>query len=302
MYEQFYGFNEKPFSVTPDTKYFFASEKHKEALDSLIYTVQERKGFAVITGEIGSGKTTVWHNLLHNIDGATKVALITNTHLTPKQMIVAILEDLEIPLKEKWTKIKLLNALNDFLLEQISLGCNVMLVIDEAQNLNTASLEEVRMLSNLETEKEKLLQIILMGQPELRQKLALPQLRQLRQRIVIRYHLYPLTFSETIDYIHHRLKIAGANGEMVFNTSALGKIYDYSKGIPRTINILCDRALLTGFIRDRKLISEDIIDEVANEMDEQTGSESVEAGVQAIARNTESCPEERELKDERCLR
>lgn len=269
MYEQFYGFSEKPFSVTPDTKYFFASEKHKEALDSLIYTIQERKGFAVITGEIGSGKTTVWHSLLHNLENTTKVALITNTHLTPKQMIVAILEDLEIPFKEKWTKIKLLNALNDFLLEQIFLGCNVVLVIDEAQNLDTASLEEVRMLSNLETEKEKLLQIILMGQPELRQKLSLPQLRQLRQRIVVCYHLYPLSFSEMINYIQHRLKIAGANGQEIFNPSALSRIYNYSKGIPRTVNILCDRALLTGFIRETKLISEDIIEEVACEMSEQ---------------------------------
>jgi len=281
MYEKFYGFNEKPFSVTPDTKYFFASEKHKEALDSLIYTVQERKGFAVVTGEVGSGKTTVWHSLLHSIESTTKVALITNTHLTPKQMIVAILEDLEVPFKEKWTKVKLVNALNEFLLEQISLGCNVVLVIDEAQNLDTASLEEVRMLSNLETEKEKLLQIILMGQPELRQKLSLPQLRQLRQRIVVCYHLYPLTFAEMINYINHRLKIAGANGEKVFNPSALSKIYNYSGGIPRIVNILCDRALLTGFIRETKLISENIIDEVANEMKDQIGPDNEEYRVQS---------------------
>ena len=195
------------------------------------------------------------------------MALITNTHLTPKQIIVAMLEDLEIPFKEKWTKVKLLNALNEYLLEQISLGCNVVLVIDEAQNLNITSLEEVRMLSNLETEKEKLIQIILMGQPELRQKLSLPALTQLRQRVVVYYHLKPLGFSDMIKYIHHRLKISGANGECVFTPSALSKIYNCSKGTPRKINTVCDRSLLTGFIRGKKIISEDIVNEVVEEID-----------------------------------
>jgi general secretion pathway protein A len=268
MYEKHYGFKEKPFSVTPDTKFFFSSEKHSEALDSLIYTIQERKGFAVVTGEIGSGKTTVWHNLLHKLDTSTKVALITNTHLTPKQMIVAILEDLEIPFKEQWSKIKLLNALNEYLLEQISLGCNVVLVIDEAQNLGASSLEEVRMLSNLETETEKLIQIILMGQPELRQTLSLPRLTQLRQRVVVYYHLKPLTFPEMIKYIQHRLNIAGSGGECVFTPSALSRIYHYSQGTPRKVNTICDRSLLTGFIREKKIIGEDIVSEVAEEIDD----------------------------------
>jgi general secretion pathway protein A len=277
MYKNFFGFKEKPFSVTPDTKFFYPSEKHREALDSLIYTIRERKGFAVVTGEIGSGKTTVWHTLLHHLDSSTKVALITNTHLTPKQMIVAILEDLEIAFNEKWTKIKLLNALNEYLLEQISLGCNVVLVIDEAQNLNTVSLEEVRMLSNLETETEKLIQIILMGQPELRHKLSLPSLTQLRQRVVVYYHLKPLSFAEMIQYIQHRLKISGAEGECVFTPSSLSKIYDYSKGTPRKINTICDRSLLTGFIREKKIISEDIVNEVAEEIDSLfTGSDNSE--------------------------
>jgi general secretion pathway protein A len=268
MYEKFYGFKEKPFSVTPDTKFFFPSEKHKEALDSLIYTIKERKGFAVVTGEIGSGKTTVWHTLLRHLDGETKLALITNTHLTPKQMIMAVLEDLEIPFKENWTKVKLLFALNNYLLEQASLGCNVVLVIDEAQNLNSSALEEVRMLSNLETEKEKLIQIILMGQPELRHKLALAGLTQLRQRIVVYYHLYPLSKEETKDYIAHRLKICGANGNAVFGDSALEKIYSYCEGVPRKINIVCDRALLTGFINERLKIESDIIDEVIKEIED----------------------------------
>jgi len=267
MYEHFYGFKERPFSVTPDTKFFFASEKHEEALNTLLFAIMDRKGFAVITGEIGSGKTTVWHALLNKLDKTTKVALITNTHLTPKQMIMAILDEFEIPYKDKWPKVRMLSLLNSFLLEQISLGFNVVLVIDEAQNLNASTLEEVRMLSNLETEKEKLLQIILMGQPELREILSLKYLEQLRQRIAVFYHLYPLSREETKGYIMYRLHIAEANGRIIFDNGSIDKIYEYSEGIPRRINTICDRALLTGFIREQKTISPDIINEVAEEID-----------------------------------
>ncbi len=266
MYEQFFGFTEKPFSVTPDTKYFFPSEKHEEALNNLLFAILERKGFAVITGEIGSGKTTVWHKMLNRLVRGTKIGLIINTHLTPKQMMMAILEEFEIPYKDTWPKVKMLVALHRFLLEQISLGFNVVLVIDEAQNLNASTLEEVRMLSNLETEKEKLIQIILMGQPELRDILALPELEQLRQRIAVYYHLDPLTEEETCNYIAHRLKVAGSNGAVIFDDSALSKIYTYSGGVPRRINAICDRALLTGFIREQKTISSEVIDEVAKEI------------------------------------
>ncbi len=267
MYEQFFGFTEKPFSVTPDTKYFFPSEKHEEALNNLLFAILERKGFAVITGEIGSGKTTVWHKMLNRLVRGTKIGLIINTHLTPKQMMMAILEEFEVPYKDTWPKVKMLAALHRFLLEQISLGFNVVLVIDEAQNLNASTLEEVRMLSNLETEKEKLIQIILMGQPELRDILALPELEQLRQRIAVYYHLDPLTEEETRNYIAHRLKVAGSNGAVIFDDSALSKIYTYSGGVPRRINAICDRALLTGFIREQKTISAQIIDEVVCEID-----------------------------------
>src|SRR3989338_5163825 len=157
MYENFYNFKEKPFNVTPDTKYFFKSEEHEEALSSLLYSIQERRGFVVITGEIGSGKTTTWRVLINKLDRTTKLALILNTHLTPKQMIMAILEEFDIPFKESWPKVRLTSILNKFLLEQILLGINVVLIIDEAQNLTLSVLEEVRMLSNLETEKEKLI-------------------------------------------------------------------------------------------------------------------------------------------------
>lgn len=267
MYEDFYGLKEKPFGVTPDAKFFFPSEKHLEALNCLIYTINERKGFAVITGEIGSGKTTVWHTLLRKLDKGTKVVLITDTFLTPKQMIMAILEDLEIPFKDRWPKVRLLSCLNNYLLEQAMLGFNVVVLIDEAQNLSFSTLEEVRMLSNLETDKEKLLQIILMGQPQLREILNLEGMEQLKQRISVYYHISPLSKEETENYILHRLKIAGANGTMIFDKEGLEKIHIYSRGIPRLINSLCDRALLTGFVREIKTINKDIIEEVAEELE-----------------------------------
>jgi len=263
MYETFYQLKEKPFSVTPDTKYFFKSEEHEEALSSLLYSIQERRGFVVITGEIGAGKTTTWRQLLNELDKTTKIALILNTHLTPKQMIMAILDEFEIPFKEDWPKVKMLNQLNRFLLEQISLGINVVLIIDEAQNLPLSVLEEVRMLSNLETEKEKLIQIILMGQPELRDLLGQKELKQLRQRVQISFHIYPLVKHEVLEYIAHRLKVAGANGTPIFDEGALSAIYDYTKGIPRLINALCDRALLNGFISDKRLIDAQLIHEAA---------------------------------------
>jgi len=268
MYTSFYGFKEKPFNVTPNTKFFYPSEKHEEALSSLIYAIEGRQGFATITGEIGSGKTTVWHTLINKLDKGTKVALITNTQLTPKQMIIAILDELDIPYKERWTKIRMLSALNHYLIEQISMGFNVVLVIDEAQNLNISTLEEVRMLSNLETETEKLLQIVLLGQPSLRGLLGKPALEQLRQRINVYYHIYPLSDNETKDYVSHRLKVAGANGNIIFGEDSLRKIYDYSHGVPRRINAICEKALLTGFIKSQKEISPDIIEDVAKELDE----------------------------------
>lgn len=266
MYENFYNFKEKPFNVTPDTKYFFNSEEHEEALSSMLYSIQERRGFVVITGEIGSGKTTTWRVLINKLDRTTKLALILNTHLTPKQMIMAILDEFDISFKESWPKVRLVNVLNKFLLEQISLGINVVLIIDEAQNLTCSVLEEVRMLSNLETEKEKLIQIILMGQPELKDMLADEALTQLRQRIQVAFHLYPLTKEETQGYIEHRLKVAGANGTPIFDSSAFEKIYTYTKGVPRLINAVCDRALLNGFINERRSIDASTIDETAKDI------------------------------------
>jgi len=278
MYEQFYNFTEKPFNLTPDSKYFFPSKEHEEALNSLIYTVNERKGFAVITGEIGSGKTTICRTLLNKLDTHTKTAIITNTYLTGKQLIQMALEDFGIQTKAK-NKVQLMKELNNFLIRQLSLGYNVVLIIDEAQNLRPAVLEEIRMLSNLETEKEKLIQILLLGQPELRKQLNLQELAQLKQRINVYYHIYPLDEEETVAYINHRLKIAtGArepatpqhSQELIlpsvrFTDAALQAVYTYSHGIPRLINMVCDQSLLTGYVQETHEISDTLVKEALTE-------------------------------------
>lgn len=267
MYEQFYNLKEKPFNMNPDSKYFFPSERHTEALSSLLYSIEDRKGFSVVTGEIGSGKTTVCRALLNKLEIGTKTALITNTHLTPKQLLCSILEELEVPFQYNWSKTKLLSCLNKFLIEQISLNFNVILIIDEAQNLNAKTLEEIRMLSNLETEREKLIQIILLGQPELEDKLESKELEQLKQRITIYYHIFPLDGDETEEYIRHRLKIAGHNGDgLMFDNSALKQIHNYSGGVPRLINSICDRALLTGYINEKWGINKHKVKEIAGEL------------------------------------
>jgi len=264
MYEKFYGFTENPFNMTPDSKYFYPSEEHQEALDRLIYAINERKGFVVITGEIGSGKTTICRTLLNQLNADTDVALIFNTHITCKELIANILDDLGVEYKNG-PKSKLLSQLNNYLINQLSRDRNVVVIIDEAQNLSQRVLEEVRMLSNLETEKQKLLQVILMGQPELKEKLRQKSLEQFKQRIWIRYHIEPLTMDEVTSYINHRLHIAGANGEAIFNEDAVESIYQWSKGIPRLINFICDNALLSGYVYNTKTIDKKIIEEVIKE-------------------------------------
>ncbi|RJP28752.1 MAG: AAA family ATPase [Candidatus Omnitrophota bacterium] len=264
MYEKFYGFNEKPFNTTPDSRYFFPSPKHTEALNSLIYAINERRGFVVVTGEIGVGKTTVWRTVLSKLDANTKVATITNTHLTCKELIAQILDELEVDYTPG-TKQKLLAQLNHYLIQQLENDINVVLLIDEAQNLSFTALEEVRMLSNLETEREKLIQIILIGQPQLKEKLNNPKLEQFKQRIAVYYHMSGLSKQETEDYILHRLKIASSNGAGFFSPEALNSIYTHSRGIPRIINLMCDSALLSGYVYDTKQITDKIVSEVVKE-------------------------------------
>lgn len=270
MYEKFYGFTDKPFNLTPDTKFFYASTKHEEALNCLLLAISERNGFVVITGEIGSGKTTVCRALLNKLDPTTKVALILNTHLGRKELITTILEDLEIEYKSR-PKTHLLSALNKYLLKQAEDDINVVLIIDEAQNLTPSVIEEVRMLSNLETEREKLIQIVLIGQPELRRKLAHPKLEQFRQRVVMHYHLEPLSYEETKEYIKHRLTKAGNGNTDIFTHPAINEIYQYSQGIPRLINLACHNALISGLVCDAKRITGQIATEAIKEQVEGMG-------------------------------
>jgi general secretion pathway protein A len=264
MYKKFYNFSEKPFNTTPDSKFFFASSKHAEALNSLIYAINERKGFVVITGEIGAGKTTISRTLLGRIDGDTKVALITNTHITQKELIELILDDLVVDYSP-CGKQKLIKQLNKFLIEQLAMNIKVVVIIDEAQNLTPKVLEEIRMLSNLETEKEKLIQIILMGQPQLKAKLHHPKLEQFKQRIAINYHIAPLTKQETHEYIKHRIKLVSQEDLQIFTPEAIEVIFTHSNGIPRIINLVCDSALLSGYIYETKTITPSIINEVIKE-------------------------------------
>ncbi len=257
MYEKYYGFSDRPFNLTPDSKFFYASSKHEEALNCLLLAISERNGFVVITGEIGSGKTTVCRTLLNRLDASTKVALVLNTHLGKKELLTTVLEDLGIEYKSN-SKTHILSALNKYLLEQASKDVNVVLIIDEAQNLTPSVIEEVRMLSNLETEREKLIQIILMGQPELKKKLAMPKLEQFRQRVVFHYHIEPLSYDETGQYIKHRLKKAGNLDADIFTEGAIDEIYKFSGGIPRLINLACHNSLISGLVLETRHIAVDV--------------------------------------------
>jgi general secretion pathway protein A len=246
MYNEFYGFRESPFNITPDPRFLFFSDRHREAFNHILFGIRERKGFIQVTGEVGAGKTTVCRAILEELGDKVRTALILNPCLTSKQLLRAILT--ELGLKAKNDKVACLHVLNQFLLEQLAAGNDVVLFIDEAQDLDFELLEEVRLLSNLETDQRKLLQIVLLGQPELREKLDERRLRQLRQRITVRYHLKPLTRPEMEHYIQHRLHVAGGNGLPTFNRFALGSIYRYSGGVPRLVNAVCDKALLCGYV------------------------------------------------------
>lgn len=246
MYSDFYGFREAPFNITPDPRFLFFSDRHREAFNHILFGIRERKGFIQITGEVGAGKTTVCRAILEELGPGVRTALILNPYLSGSQLLRTLLTELGLPAPED--KVECLQVLNQFLLDQLVLGQDVVLFIDEAQDLADEVLEEVRLLSNLETDQRKLLQIVLVGQPELREKLNAHRLRQLRQRITVRYHLAPLTREEMERYIEHRLHVAGANGAPTFSRWALGTIYRYSKGIPRLVNAVCDKALLCGFV------------------------------------------------------
>ncbi len=258
MYLEFYGLSESPFNLTPDANFLYPSKVHREVLAHLLYGVNSRKGFIMVTGEVGSGKTTLCRALLKKLGSNTEVALVLNSFLSELELLTTVNEDLGINTTGK-TKKELIDELNSFLLEQRMKGKNVVLIIDEAQNLSFPVLEQIRMLSNLETEKEKLLQIVPVGQPELRRIIGSPRLRQLSQRITVRHHITPLTGKETVQYIYHRLKVAGSSGNIVFTRSALNEICRFSRGIPRMINVICDQSLLAGYVANSTRIDHKMI-------------------------------------------
>ena len=269
MYKNYYHLQDNPFNVTSDPEFFYSSSRHSEAFSHLIYGIEQRKGILVVTGEIGTGKTTLCRTLLTRLDSTIKSALILNPSFSEMQLLELIINDFGIGGYAKKNKLTLTNALNTFLIEQSSMDNNVVLIIDEAQNLKVPQLEQIRLLSNLETEKTKLLQIILVGQPELLDKLKLSSLRQLNQRISVRYHILPLDKQELSEYIVHRLSIATQPDHELsvhFTPKALDAIFLFSKGTPRLINIICDRALLASYVQEKNTIDEQIVFKCAREV------------------------------------
>lgn len=266
MYTNFYNLKEKPFEITPDPRFLYLSESHREALAHLIYAVREKKGFTVITGEVGTGKTTLIQTLLSRLDGSTRTAYVFNPNLGSTDFLQYVCQDFGLRSQKK-TKGQYIFYLHNFLMDCYAKNENVVLIIDEAQNLDPKLLEEVRLLTNLETPKSKLLQVILMGQPELDKVLDDPKFRQLKQRISLRYRMKPFNKEEMKKYITYRLIKAGADDTKIFAPEALERIFHYSKGIPRLVNIVCDNALLGGYAADQKIIGDKIIREVIQNLE-----------------------------------
>jgi len=265
MYTAFFGFKYKPFQLTPDPEFLYLSRAHKKAMTYLKYGIAENSGFILLTGEIGTGKTTILRSMIKDIPQDVKLARINNTKVNSEQLISMISEDFGLDVKGL-DKTRLLSNLSDFLISQYAQGGRSMIIIDEAQNLSSDLLEEIRLLSNLETDKSKLLQIILVGQPELNIKLGSPKLEQLRQRITVCTHISPLSRDEIESYIKYRLNVAGNEEALAFEEGVLDAIYSFSKGIPRLINILCDFALLTAFTDEKKTVDMVLINEVINDL------------------------------------
>ena len=266
VYLEYYGLNEPPFNITPNPRFLFYSAKHREAFNHLLYGIRERKGFVQLTGEVGAGKTTLCRALLDQLGKNFSTALIVNPALDAGQLIQSIA--MEFGLKVKGLdRLETIAEINYFLLEQLAQDRESVLIIDEAQDLTNDLLEQVRLLSNLETDDRKLLQIVLMGQPELRDRLNQHELRQLRQRITVRYHLRPLKYTEVGLYVQHRIHVSGGKGPPYFTTPALWRIHRYSKGVPRLINALCDKCLLAGFVHGRDRIDFRMVGRAVNELE-----------------------------------
>jgi general secretion pathway protein A len=279
MYKDFYGLREYPFNMTPDPQFLFLSRNHRIALDVLRFGIRDRKGFIVITGEIGAGKTTVCRALLRSLDPNTKTALVLNPTLSDSQILRVVCDEFRLQ-PAKTTKKDLYDTINAFLLRELAANHNVALIIDEAQNLKPRVLEQIRLLSNLETEKEKLLQIILVGQPELSRLLHREDLVQLKQRVALRHHIAPLAWEEVGEYIRHRLEVAGGDGRIRFTDGALLLIRRYSRGLPRLINVICDKTLLAGYVMETVTIDAGLVQRAIEDIEGEPVAEELKVGVE----------------------
>jgi type II secretory pathway predicted ATPase ExeA len=275
LYQSHFGLSQAPFNITPDPSFLYLSASHREGLAQLSYGIRAKKGFVVLTGEVGTGKTTLIHALLKDLNGSAQTALIFSTIVSPVDLLRSVCEEFGLieprrPLQDIHDYLVLLN---EFLLESYRKGENCALIIDESQNLSAEVLESIRLLSNFETSKDKLLQILLVGQPELAVRLNSPELRQLKQRVMLRHHLRALTLQECCEYVSNRLKVAGADRQ-IFPASALEAVHRYAAGIPRIVNVLCDNALLTGYALGRREIDASMIREVAEDLSITTNAET----------------------------
>lgn len=266
MYRRYFGIRKAPFSISPDPRYLYMSERHREAFAHLLYGIKNDAGFVLLTGEVGAGKTTICRRLIQQLPKGCDFAYVINPKLSSAELLATICDEFGIGYPKKSTSIKLfIDLINNYLLESHANRRRAILIIDEAQNLSNEVLEQVRLLTNLETNQRKLLQIILIGQPELRERLAGPDLRQLSQRIVARYHLGPLSKAEVPAYVQHRLRVSGTSAEL-FSLRSLDKLYALSGGVPRLINTICDRALLGAYARGKKLVDRSTIEKAAREV------------------------------------
>ncbi len=287
LYQTHFGLRHAPFNITPDPSFLYLSASHREGLAQLSYGIRARKGFVVLTGEVGTGKTTLIHALLNDLNGSAQTALIFTTIVSPADLLRSVCEEFGLvePKRPLGEIHDYLVSLNEFLLESYRKSENCALIIDESQNLSAEVLESIRLLSNFETSKDKLLQILLVGQPELAVRLNSPELRQLKQRVMLRHHLRALSLQECCEYVSNRLKVAGGGDRAIFTPSALESIHSYSRGIPRIINVLCDNALLTAYALGKKEVDVVIIGEVAEDLSITTNIEARFRPVRQVVNN-----------------
>jgi len=295
MYKEFFRLRANPFSANPDPRYLFLTGHTEEALACLTYGIETRKGFVLLTGEVGTGKTTLVNKLLEGLrQKQVATAFLFNPRLDVPQFLSYIMADFGVPCRSR-TKGDILRRLNDWLVERHGAGQTTVLIVDEAQNLSDELLEEVRLLTNLETSTEKLLQVVLVGQPELELKLKQPNLRQLRQRLTLRAKTYPLTLPETESYVMERLRVAGASGSPIFGSEALAAIHRFSNGIPRLVNLLCEHCLISAFVDQRRTVSSEMVEAVARDLD--LGNDEVSLETKRSAETRDHWSEKFDLVD-----